>query len=393
MSWIPLNPMRRPALPLWTAGPILLSLASLSCSINVHNERDGRKNGYRTIQIPASGDTGAALPEGLRVEKDEKLHRQTCTIGPDGEVKVYRSFEKEVATLGVSLAPLDPERAKRVGADPFGGVLVTSVEEGGPGARAGLKEDDILTSIAGKPIVTPEQIEYLVEQSTPWTPIALKVLRGSEAIALDVELGSETRIVSSRLLETKLQVVDDMRRTGLKLAELTDDLRPLVLGPDQKEAGLLVVDVLPGGPGFLQGLRFRDYVVRLGDRPVSNGADYAKALDPLRPGEEAAFTVVRDGRTVEARVVVSEDATSTSAFNVLGLVKKKSAPSESEFSLLWGLLFDAESSYSIKEKDERPEYRAEHHWGAVLDLISYRSTAKKKEFRLLWLFPVYWTTG
>jgi hypothetical protein len=391
MSMNPVNPRRRPALPAWTAGLILPSLASLSCSINVHNDGDGRKSGYRTIQIPASDD--GALPSELRGEKDEKLHRQTCTIGPDGEVKIYRSLEKEVAHLGVSLAALDPERAKRAGTDPFGGVLVTAVEEDGPGARAGLKEDDILTSLGGKPIVTPEQIEFLVEQSAPWTPIALKVLRGKETIAVNIELGSETRIVSSRLLEMKLQVLDDMKRTGLKLAELTDELRPLVLGPDQKEKGLLVVDVLPGGPGFLRGLRFRDYVLRLGDRPISNGADYTNALEPLRPGEEAIFTIVRDGRTVEARVVVSEDATSTSAFSVLGLVKNKSAASQSEFSLLWGLLFDSESSYSIKDRDARPEYRSESHWGAVLDLISYRSTAKKKEFRLLWLFPVYWTTG
>ena len=375
----------------WAAGVVLPSLAGLSCSINVHNDGDGRKSSYRTIQIPSSQD-GAVSPE-LKAEKDEKLHRQTCTIGPDGEVKIYRSLEKEVAHLGVTLAALDPDRAKRLGTDPFGGVLVTSVEEDGPGARAGLKEDDVLTSLAGKPIVTPEQIEFLVEQSAPWTPIALKVLRDKETIAVNVELGSEMRIVSSRLLEMKLQVLDDMKRTGLKLAELTDDLRPLVLGPEQKEVGLLVVDVLPGGPGFLQGLRFKDYVLRLGDRPIANGADYTRALDPVHPGEEVVFTVVREGRTVEARVVVSDDATSTSAFNVLGLVKNKSAPSQSEFSLLWGLLFDSESSYSIKDRDSKPEYRAENHWGAILDIISYRSTAKKKEFRLLWLFPVYWTTG
>jgi hypothetical protein len=383
---------RRPARALPGGACILLSSLCASCSIHVREDHGDRKSGYRTIQVPA--EVGAeSLPEDLRAEKDEKVHRQTCTIGPDGDVKVYRSLEKEVAHLGASLAPLDPERAKRVGADPFGGVLITSVGEDGPGARAGLKEDDILTSFAGKPAVTPEQVEYAIEQSEPWKPIAVKVLRGSETIALEVELGSEARIVSSRLLERKLEVVDDMRRTGLKLAELTDDLRPIVLGPDRKEAGLLVIDVLPGGPAFHQGLRFKDYIVRLGDQPIGSGADYSRGMDGLRPGEKAAFTVVREGRTVEAKVAVAKDATSTSAFSILGIVKNESAPSKSEFELLWGLLFDAESSHSIKDRDAAPEYRSEHHWGAVLDLISYRSSAKKKEFRLLWLFPVYWTTG
>jgi hypothetical protein len=393
MSWIRVTTFRSPALVLRIAALPLLALAGLSCSINVHNERDEKRRGYRTIQVPASEAGEAALPPELRAEKDEKLHRQTCTIGPGGEVKVYRSLEKEVAHLGASLAPLDPGRARRVGADPFGGVLIVAVDSEGPGARAGLKEDDILTYFAGKPAVTPEQVEYFIEQAVPWTPIQVKVLRGSETISLEVELGSENRIVSSCLLERNLEVADDMRRTGLKLAELPDDIRPLILGPDVKENGLLVVDVLPGGPGFHQGLRFRDLVVKVGDRPVPRAADYSSAIDALPPGEKAAFTVVRDGRTVVAQVPTEDDATRKSAFNILGLVKNETSPQKSEFSLLWGLLFDAESSSTIKEKDDRPEYRTERHWGAVLDLISYRSTAKKKEFRLLWLFPVYWTTG
>jgi predicted metalloprotease with PDZ domain len=359
----------------------------------VHSDREERKNGYRTVQVPAGSGGDEALPPELRVGKDEKLHRQTCTLGSEGDLKLYRSVEKEVAYLGATLAPLDAEHAKGVGADPFGGVLVSSVDADGPALRAGVKKDDIITALAGKPVVTPEQVEYLVEQSAPWTPIPLRLLRQGETSAVTVELGTETRIVSSRMLEKKLPLIDDLRRTGLKLVEVPDDIRPLILGPDAKERGLVVVDVLAGGPAFRQGLKFRDQVLRVGGQPVASEGEYSRALAAVPPGEDAVFSVLRDGHPVEARIQVASDATATSAFSILGLVKNESAPARSEFSLLWGLLFEAEANHSIKSRDEQPEYRTERHWGAVLDLISFRSSPRKKEFRLLWLFPIYWQSG
>src|SRR5687768_4011062 len=69
-----------------------------------------------------------------------------------GDVDI-RGFEELLggkrAFLGVSLVDLTPELREHYGTDKNAGILVGSVEEGGPADKAGVKVGDIITSIDG----------------------------------------------------------------------------------------------------------------------------------------------------------------------------------------------------------------------------------------------------
>jgi bifunctional DNase/RNase len=58
---------------------------------------------------------------------------------------------------GIGVQPLDPDLAEVLGAAGVEGVLVASVREAGPAARAGLRRGDIIRSVNGAPTGTIEE--------------------------------------------------------------------------------------------------------------------------------------------------------------------------------------------------------------------------------------------
>jgi S1-C subfamily serine protease len=59
----------------------------------------------------------------------------------------------------------------------LGGALVTEVTPGSPGARAGLRRGDLITSFGGFPVAAIEQLTAFVRTTAPGTEIELEVRR------------------------------------------------------------------------------------------------------------------------------------------------------------------------------------------------------------------------
>lgn len=318
----------------------------------------------------------------------ETVVRQTYSIDMDGAFTLDQVTEKKVAYFGADVGPLDAKSAGRLGVEPYTGLLVRGVHKDGPAGRAGIDVDDIIVSFAGKELNSLERFYYLVEQAAPGTAVDIEVLRKGEKSSRKVELGSEALVVNSRALTRRLPAIDDRARTGLRLMELTDEVRPYVLGPGLSDSGLLVLDILPGGPAFEADLRLRDLLVNVAGRPVASIQDYSAALKDVPAGDEVPVTVLRSGVPAETFLEVSEDELSGSGFNILDIVKYREKPGEYQFSLLWHLLFTSEAYDSVRRNDHSSVNATEYAWDTVLDLIAYRSKPGKSELRLLWFFPI-----
>jgi hypothetical protein len=189
-------------------------------------------------------------------------------------------------------------------------------------------------------------------------------------------------------------VATDWRRTGIKVAELTDEVRPVVLGPGADARGLIVLDVLGGGPAFFGGVLVRDCLLQVGDRPVATAAELTPAVEALRVGDPARFTVLRDGQRLELEVTPVEDANATGGFNFLGLIEYEGSAPRREFSLIWDILWNYEACHAVRAVDRKPRAVTRRKWGCLLDLIHYRTRSDgRSEFRLLWLLPIWWRAG
>jgi len=79
--------------------------------------------------------------------------------------------------LGVALEPAD------------GGVKVTNVNPGTPAFKAGLKKNDIVFELAGRPIVDVEDLQNAIQRLKINDNVLLKVKRGEEELELKATLG------------------------------------------------------------------------------------------------------------------------------------------------------------------------------------------------------------
>jgi predicted metalloprotease with PDZ domain len=84
------------------------------------------------------------------------------------------------SVLGVQVQPLTPELKKQLNADVEAGAVVTEVMPNSPAARAGLKRDDVITAVDGKPVKTPEELHAAVEKAGAGKSVKLQVVHGRE---------------------------------------------------------------------------------------------------------------------------------------------------------------------------------------------------------------------
>jgi serine protease Do len=88
--------------------------------------------------------------------------------------------------LGVAVAPSHVARRLRrsVGLPERDGLLVRGVEEGGLAARAGIREGDLIVSVAGRPVLDADDL--LDTLATASAPFDVSVVRGAEEVTVSI---------------------------------------------------------------------------------------------------------------------------------------------------------------------------------------------------------------
>jgi serine protease Do len=93
--------------------------------------------------------------------------------------------------LGVAVVPGFVARRMRraVGLPDTAGVLVRSVDEGGPADRAGLSQGDLIVAVGGRPVAGIDELHAALDSAAEGEPLPLRVLRGVDEIELAVDFG------------------------------------------------------------------------------------------------------------------------------------------------------------------------------------------------------------
>jgi membrane-associated protease RseP (regulator of RpoE activity) len=82
--------------------------------------------------------------------------------------------------LGFSPLDVSSELREYLGAPKDGGVLVQSVKDGGPAAKAGLKVGDVVTAIDGKPVESAWNLGDLLDGKKAGDSVRLDVVRNRQ---------------------------------------------------------------------------------------------------------------------------------------------------------------------------------------------------------------------
>ena len=146
--------------------------------INMRGEIIGISEAYIP---PSSGAValGFAIPAATAVEVAEELLA-------DGTA--------EHAYLGLTPGDLTRQIAEQLGTDASSGVVVLSVADDGPAGAAGIRPGDVLESMEGVRLDSPEQLLAELRKRNPGDTVGFTVKRGSET--LDVKAGLTERPAS-----------------------------------------------------------------------------------------------------------------------------------------------------------------------------------------------------
>ena len=91
--------------------------------------------------------------------------------------------------LGVSIQPMTPELASKLGLSDVQGVLVNSVIPNGPAAKAGLRQGDVIVDFNGAAVTDGNTLRNHVASTAPGTKVNLGIFRDRQKQQIQVTLG------------------------------------------------------------------------------------------------------------------------------------------------------------------------------------------------------------
>ena len=118
---------------------------------------------------------------------DEELRKGKPAPGAPAPAPKAELPRKPRGYMGVRPGDLSDE--EKAALKIKSGIKVVEVVEGGPGEKAGLKKDDVITAIDGRAVDSPQEVPTLVQAAGAGTKMKVDILRGGEKKTLDVTLG------------------------------------------------------------------------------------------------------------------------------------------------------------------------------------------------------------
>ena len=197
--------------------------------------------------------------------------------------------------LGVSIQPVTADLARGFGITETSGALVSSVVDGSPASKAGIKPGDVITDYNGRKIARSEDLPRAVAESPVGREVPVTVIRDGKGVSLratvaKLDEGREAKATGAG--ESK----DRKQTLSLSLQTLSPaEARERGLG---ERGGVLVRGVQDGSPAANAGLRPGDVISEINRAPVKSPDDVTQAMAKRPKDKPALFLVHRDGGTV-----------------------------------------------------------------------------------------------
>jgi serine protease Do len=245
----------------------------------------GEVIGINTAIINFAQGIGFAIPSNMAKQVIEQLQAKG---------KVERGW------LGIGIQPLTPELAKQFGVSEHEGVLINEVFEGDPASVAGMKPGDIIISLNGILVDSPNRLSRLIGTLSPGSTAKIEVVRDRARIVLNVPLTAKRDgPVAAALPQAKGE-----GRLGLGVQDLTPALAEKF---NLKETqGVLIAQVESGGLAHAEGLREGDLIKEINRLAVLTAQDFNEALGRIRRGDSVLLRVLREGQAFYVVLKVTE---------------------------------------------------------------------------------------
>ena len=200
--------------------------------------------------------------------------------------------------LGVFIQEVTPDIAESLGLDEAMGALVSTVNESSPAEAAGLEPGDVIVRFDGKSIEKMRDLPRIVAETEIGATVDVDLIRNGSSMTVQVTLGELEKAELVGIVGEESQgEVESFDKLGFSVDNLDAELAA-DLGLDTDMRGVVVTEVVDGGPAAAKGLQPGDVIKRFGQRRVENAADLAKSVaETLESGRAGVLLLVEsEGR-------------------------------------------------------------------------------------------------
>ncbi len=216
------------------------------------------------------------------------------------------------------------------------GVVVDHVVENSPGARAKIREGDILIEATlndGEPqeLSWPSEWRNIELATKPGSQVHLLLDRAGQEFETTVTF--ETRLAAAS--RTKSASFREEEKVGLVLRTATEvESRAAGLGPG---GGAVVIGLSKASPWRAAGIKFRDLIVEVDGRPVAHPQVLLEAIRTKEVGDKLDLLVFRNNDRFETKAHLTTRDSEFESFSIPILFSYESKGEVSDTSLLFGL--------------------------------------------------------
>ncbi|MBL8175403.1 MAG: Do family serine endopeptidase [Bryobacterales bacterium] len=258
-----------------SGGPLLNISGEI---IGINTAIATQNGGYQGIGFALPVNQAARVYN--QIIKSGKVTRGSIGVG-------WQKYEKQSEVL------------KAMGATS--GVLVDSVAKGGPAEKAGIKPEDIIVALNGKPIKDGDDLVARVSEMPVGTDAAVTVDRQGKKMDFSLKIMDREEVFADDPRFSRNRRPDAPERMspegtqqakfGISIRTLTEAEREGL--PTESKTGLLVTRVEEESFADEIGLMERDVIVSVNRQPVNTLDDVKKIQGTLKPGDPVAFRILR----------------------------------------------------------------------------------------------------
>jgi serine protease Do len=209
--------------------------------------------------------------------------------------------------IGVSLQSISEDVAEHLGVERNRGELIREVTPGGPAARAGVEQGDVVISVAGRPVTPAETLAFLISQQPIGSSVPLEIIRNGQRRNLSVR-------VAERPTEQELARLNGLdpapgsegsssgddgtpaqttarASLGMSLQTLTPELAQRA-GIRGIVSGVVVTDIDPNSDAAQKGLRPGHVILSVDRRPTPNPAAVNQAVEAAKTARRSSVLLV-----------------------------------------------------------------------------------------------------
>lgn len=226
------------------------------------------------IRATRSGPTGIGFATPINLAKS--VADQLIAHG-----RVIRGY------LGISTQPITEGIRVALGLKSRDGVLVSAVEPGRPGAKAGILPGDAILTLDGQAIPDAPWFQSEVAGRKPGSSLRLNLLRRGEPVTVS------TRLESWPVIRTGPARVPE---SGNSLGLTVRDACVTSPAPGEPECGALITAVESGSQAADAGLRADDLICEVNLAPVRDRLAFEQALNSWADSKRPLLLRVFRGR-------------------------------------------------------------------------------------------------